>query len=295
MTLTFRARPGNLRQLELGDFSLDQLLGLSLDAVARFEIEASRGVLGDWFEIHGATDQPRWVFEGTGNWLDGLGTEFCQGELIIDGDVGRRVARRARGGEIVVYGATGSWAGSGMRGGTLSIAGNSGDFLGGPLRGERGGMRGGVIFVGGDCGSEVGHRLRRGTMIVAGSVGPRGAWEMIAGTLVVGGAVGTDVGFAMRRGTIMLLAESVLAVAGPSDPQRGQQWTGGSSVPHEFFPLLVRAIRAQWARGIERCVRELPSVAACPLEPSESPRGWLRRVGDRRVGGLGELLSRAVR
>lgn len=272
MTFRFQCRRAPSSRIDLSDIALSSFLGKKLRDVARMRLPQGLGEIGDWFEVTGDTESAKWVFEGTGHWLDGVASGLASGEVVVDGDVG-------------------NLAGTGMRGGELHILGSAGDYIGGPRRGERTGMRGGLITIGGDAGSGVGHRLRRGTIVVHSGVGELCGWDMVAGTIVVGGEVGEDLGFAMRRGTVVLLRAEGLT----SDCELGSngvRFSPWMPMVGSYPTLLGRGLAHLWQRT--QIGREGQGFIAQMKSLSESTSQWKRAIGDRMAGGMGEVLARSV-
>jgi formylmethanofuran dehydrogenase subunit C len=158
--------------------------------------------LGDFFNVRGERSA-RVRVEGAVTKIDGLAAGTGGGEMVIDGDAGRRVAAGMTGGWVEVRGSVEDDAGTGMAGGALRITGNAGDRLGAATPGASKGMTGGEIVVGGSAGADAAARARRGLVVVAGNVGDYAARAMIAGTLVVLGRTGAEPGRASKRGSIV--------------------------------------------------------------------------------------------
>lgn len=198
--------------------------------------------------------------------LDGVGAGLTAGEILVEGDCGAYAGRGMRGGTLIVEGACGAFAAAEMAGGRMRIVGDAGDFLGAPLAGGTRGMSGGSVVVGGNAGDRVGERMRRGLIAVQGRVGGLFGARMIAGTIVVGGGCGPGLGAAMIRGSILLALAPVLLPAGFADGG-GNDWL--------FLELLRRDLLAAgaWPAGF----------------PGAGSRAR-RLLGDRSVGGVGEVL-----
>jgi len=159
--------------------------------------------VGDLFDVRGERSA---VLRITGDLslLDAVGAGMTDGELTVDGHVGRYVATRMTGGVVRIQGNAGYGAGLEMGGGVLDIQGNAGDRVGAARLGASKGMTGGEIIVRRAAGDEVGARMRRGT-IVCGQAGARAAQAMIAGNLIVLDALGEDPGPDNKRGSIVVL------------------------------------------------------------------------------------------
>lgn len=267
---------------------------MNVAGVCQLEICPQLGLIGDWFNVEGTTEDQRSVIEGSGDWLHGVGTGMHGGTLIVEGDVGDNLGRRMLGGTIVIHGNVASSAGSGMRNGSIHICGNAGDNLGGPWRGERTGMRGGMITVGGECGQRMGHRMRRGMIMVSGHVASQMAWDMIAGTIVVGGAT-EEFGFGMRRGTIVLAESGIVGKASCSlrEPMAVGRFSGWLPAGGEILPLLFAEIGRGWGAHSNAFSEREPQNCGSLRDLGEGwrERQWLRSRGDRAVGGQGEVFG----
>lgn len=200
------------QRLDLAPLAPHLLAGKSAKEIAQIEVQTTREkiAVGDIFRIRPG-DAQTLVFEGGSTRLDNVGQDLKDGEIIVEGDVGKSVGRGMSGGNLVVAGDAGPYAGSAQSGGRLEIAGNAGDFLGAPLEGEIEGITGGLLIVRGDAGARAGDRLRRGTILIEGSAGDYPGSRMIAGTLIVLGESGALPGYLMRRGTIVLAKPPELA------------------------------------------------------------------------------------
>ena len=107
------------------------------------------------------------------------------GFLIVEGDVGRRVAER-------------------MRGGWVDVRGNAGSNAGGAYAGSRRGMSGGELVVHGSADAFLGQLMRRGVIATGGSAGDYAGAGMIAGTILIFGDAGRRPGAGLRRGSIVI-------------------------------------------------------------------------------------------
>jgi formylmethanofuran dehydrogenase subunit C len=116
----------------------------------------------------------------------GVGAGMTDGELVIQGNVGRD-------------------AGAGMSGGVIDIHGDAGDNVGGAAPGASRGMTGGEIIVRGGAGVDAGASLRRGLIVIGGDAGERAGQRMIAGSVVVFGKAGWGAGRWTKRGSIVAL------------------------------------------------------------------------------------------
>lgn len=206
------------------------------------------------------------ILRPAGAVLDGVGAGMTAGEILVEGGCGALAGSAMRGGTLAVEGDCGAYAAAGMAGGRMTIAGDAGDFLGAPAAGSPQGMTGGTVTVGGNAGDRVGERMRRGLISVQGHVGALCGARMIAGTIVVGGACGPDVGSAMRRGTILL----------PRAPARPAAGLVDGGLNDWLFLELLR--------------RDLTAAGAWPLGYPAAGIRARRLLGDRSVGGVGEVL-----
>jgi formylmethanofuran dehydrogenase subunit C len=143
--------------------------------------------LGELFEIAGDPDG-HIRFSGGMDSVDRLGAGLSQGEVIVDGNVGRE-------------------AGLAMAGGSLDIAGDAGPRAGAAPLGFKRGMTGGELIVRGSTGPEAGAAMRRGLLVIARSAGERAGLGMIAGSVVVFGAAGRDTGLWSKRGSVVALGK----------------------------------------------------------------------------------------
>jgi formylmethanofuran dehydrogenase subunit C len=132
---------------------------------------------------------------------------MSDGELTVDGDVGRYVGSRMSGGVLRVNGNAGDGAGLEMSGGLLDISGDAGNRVGAARLGASKGMLGGEIIVRGRLGAEAGTRMRRGTVVCFGA-GDRAGEAMIAGSVIVLGDAGSDTGRYNKRGSIVVFGSA---------------------------------------------------------------------------------------
>ena len=103
-------------------------------------------------------------------------------------------AQGSREGEVIVEGSVGREAGLAQAGGRLDINGDAGPRAGAAPLGFKRGMTGGELIVRGSAGAEAGAAMRRGLLVILRAAGDRTGLGMIAGTVVVFGAVGADTG-----------------------------------------------------------------------------------------------------
>ncbi len=203
--------------LDVDGVSADRFSGLTEREVAALPVRFGprTAQLGDFFAVRGERSA-RVRVEGAVNSLaniHGLAAGAAGGEMVIDGNAGRRVASAMTGGSVEVRGNVADEAGLAMAGGTLRVTGNAGDRLGAAAPGASKGMTGGEIVISGSAGADVGARARRGLIVVGGSVGESAAHAMIAGTIVVFGRVGPGPGRASQRGSIIAVGGLEVPVA----------------------------------------------------------------------------------
>jgi formylmethanofuran dehydrogenase subunit C len=143
--------------------------------------------LGDLFEMKGEPDS-RIRFAGDLELADRIGAGLSEGEVVVEGSVGRE-------------------AGVGMTGGALVIEGNAGPRTGAALPGFKRGMTGGELIVRGSAGPEAGASMRRGLLAIGRGAGAQTGLGMIAGTVVVFGSAGPDAGLWSKRGSVVALGQ----------------------------------------------------------------------------------------
>jgi len=219
--------------------------------------------LGELFEVSGDGDEEIEV-EGDLSSFARVGASMSRGSLRVHGEVGPRAGAEMRGGTLMVEGRAGDYAGEGMRGGLLRIRGDAGEHLAAPSPGSARGMNRGTILIGGNAGRMAAMRMRRGLIAIAGDLGDGAACGMLAGTLFVFGRTGGGAGALQRRGTILGLSGlDPLPTFEPVGPFR-------FTFLEIFFDALV-------------------SIGfAVPQRARRAP--YLRYVGDRSGGGVGEIL-----
>jgi formylmethanofuran dehydrogenase subunit C len=204
--VTLSLRAALVEPLEVDSVTADRLGGLSQREIATLPVwlGAREARLGDFFDVRGErSDRVRVV--GALTQVHGLAARMAGGELVVEGDTGRRVAEGMTGGVVDVRGSVGDDAGLAMAGGVLRVSGNAGDRLGASVPGASKGMTGGEIIVAGSAGADAAARVRRGLIVVGGHTGLDAARAMIAGTLVVFGRTGARPGRASKRGSIVAL------------------------------------------------------------------------------------------
>jgi formylmethanofuran dehydrogenase subunit C len=245
------------------------LANLPIDAIAALQVRTDQGTcdLADLFEIKGQPSQ-HVRLHGDCAMIDRLGFEMRGGTLSVDRNCGDYLGWRMRSGRIEVHGSAGHYTAAAMRNGTVMIRGNVGDQAAGRGTGDPMGMRGGTLVVEGNAGNDLGQRMRRGVVYVQGNAGSHGAWSMIAGTVIVLGQLGPHWCQGMRRGTLVLKTHSTESLAG--------QFTSPHELELSFLSLL-------W-----NFIRENSSNTSIDIPTS---RHTMRQVGDRAIGGLGEVLT----
>jgi formylmethanofuran dehydrogenase subunit C len=178
---------------ERGDFG--EVLAPSWAALSAREI-ADRPVyferqgrvrLGDLFDLTGEPEG-RIRFVGDLRNADRLGAGLAEGEVIVEGSVGRE-------------------AGMALAGGSLDIKGDAGPRAGAAPIGYKRGMTGGELIVRGTAGPEAGAAMRRGLLAITKTAGERTGLGMIAGTVVVLGTAGRETGLWSKRGSVVALGQ----------------------------------------------------------------------------------------
>jgi formylmethanofuran dehydrogenase subunit C len=204
VTLTLRAAPAE--PLDVDGLTADRVSNLSEREIAALPawVGAREARLGDFFDVSGERSA-RLRIAGELTNVHGLASRAAGGEVVIEGNAGRRVAAGMTAGSVDVRGSVGDDAGMGMGGGVLRISGSAGDRLGAATPGASKGMTGGEIVLAGSAGADAGARARRGLIVVGGDVGGDAARSMIAGTLVVFGRTGSRPGRGSKRGSIVAL------------------------------------------------------------------------------------------
>jgi formylmethanofuran dehydrogenase subunit C len=143
--------------------------------------------LGDLFDVRGQPEG-RIRFLGDLDRADRLGAGLSEGEVLVEGNVGRE-------------------AGLALAGGSLDIDGNADARAGAAPLGFKRGMTGGELVVRGSAGPESGAAMRRGLLVIARSAGERTGLGMIAGTVIVFGSAGPEAGLWSKRGSVVALGK----------------------------------------------------------------------------------------
>ena len=277
LELQLRQTPPLGVRIDLRGIIPSQLRSLSLAEIEQLPIEVDglTQKLGEWFKIRGDAAQMELTIAGDCNCCDSIGHGLDGGVLRVEGDAGDQLGHRMKAGELTVSGNAGRYCASQMRGGMVKIAGNASDYAGGANPTERQGMRGGLLVIYGNVGKCAGHRMRRGMMIIHGSVDSGLAMRMIAGSIVCCGDVQSVIGCGMRRGTIVLLQERLKTLS------EIPGFTKLEESELSFLPILLKSAIPH----LPQTVRQNFSVEAELL-----PKRGLRSLGDRALGGLGELI-----
>jgi formylmethanofuran dehydrogenase subunit C len=143
--------------------------------------------LGDLFEVKGSPEgRIRW--SGDLEHADRLAAGLSEGEVMVEGNLGRE-------------------AGLALAGGSLDIDGDAGPRAGAAPLGFKRGMIGGELIVRGSAGPEAGAGMRRGLLVIAKSAGERTGLGMIAGSVVIFGSAGPDTGLWSKRGSVLALGK----------------------------------------------------------------------------------------
>jgi len=187
ITLTLTTQPTHT--LVADCIAADRFAGLGATAIAALPVVhgGRPATLGEFFRVRGERASVVRI-EGDCTRIDGIGTGMAEGELMIDGSVGRDL-------------------GLAMSGGRIDVRGNAGANAGGAPAGAARGMTGGEIVVRGSVGDEAGARMRRGLLVVTGDGGRGMGKGMIAGTVVLFGNAGPGTGRFLKRGSIVALGE----------------------------------------------------------------------------------------
>lgn len=143
--------------------------------------------LGDLFDLTGEPEG-RIRFVGDLANADRLGAGLTEGEVIVEGNVGRE-------------------AGLALAGGSLDIEGDAGPRAGAAPLGYKRGMTGGELIIRGSAGAEAGAAMRRGLLSISKTAGERTGLGMIAGTVVVFGRADRETGLWSKRGSVVALGQ----------------------------------------------------------------------------------------
>lgn len=265
VVLTLRQAPP--QRLDVSALSLPALAALDATRIAALPLRLGNASVdaGELFQVTvSASQEDALVVRDSCDRLDGLGAGTARGRVEIFGDAGAFVAQGMSGGQVEVHGNCGAYAGTGMAAGRLHVHGSAGDFAAAALPGQGAGLQGGTLVVDGDVGARAADRMRRGLLLVAGSTGEHCAARMIAGTVSVLGRVGPGLGLGMRRGTVL-----VRELPDPLAATFSRTGIHSLNFLNLFRQNLSQAGYAAHGRDGQQVQR------------------W---VGDRAVGGLGEVL-----
>lgn len=162
VTLSRRGTLGG--PLEVNGVTADRFAGLAEREIAALPVRlgARAARLGDFFDVRGERSA-RVRIEGDVALVHGLGAGMAGGELVIDGDAGRRVAAGMTGGEIVVTGSAGADVAARARRGLVVVAGDVGDDA-------ARGMVAGTLVVFGHTGTRPGRGSKRGSIVALGGI-----------------------------------------------------------------------------------------------------------------------------
>lgn len=213
--------------------------GRSLAEIERFEIfhGNQKLPLAELFKVSGDLTDGRFELSGNLAGVHWIGAHMQQGEIHVQGNVGRHLGSEMKGGQIHVHGDASDWVGGELHGGLIHVRGNAGHLVGSAYRGGKRGMTGGTILVGGNVGNEVGHTMRRGLLAVGGNCGDFVGINMLAGSILVFGDCGGRPAAGMRRGTVGLF--------GPSDPSILSTFRKSCLYRPNFLQLIFRRLRSQ--------------------------------------------------
>ncbi|MGH7525382.1 MAG: hypothetical protein ACREMX_01615 [Gemmatimonadales bacterium] len=148
--------------------------------------------LGDLFDMQGEPGG-RLRFQGDLAHADRIGAGLQEGEVVVEGDVGRET-------------------GLGMSGGALQVLGDAGPLAGGAVPEARRGMTGGELVIHGSAGPEAGIRMRRGLLVIGRDAGGHAGHGMLAGTVVIFGDAGAQAGVWSKRGSVVALGPVAIPV-----------------------------------------------------------------------------------
>lgn len=274
--LKLTRKPQRDRWLNLRGVVPDRLQPLSLAELKALPIGTANGstvTLESEFEIEDG-DRLRIELDGDLRRCDGIAGDMRAGELVAHGPVGNYLADGMSGGRAVVEGDAGWYAASGMRGGQLTIRGDVGRYAAAAPPAAARGMNGGEVLICGAADEFLASRMRRGRVVVWGDVAAGCATRMIAGTLVLCGQVQSPLGCGMARGTLLLLGSPASWIE--ASPPGFTAW---EACELSFLQILISDA--------------LPHLPV-PLRESLQAGRWLRSLGDRSLGGQGELLLRPL-
>ena len=225
--------------------------------------------LGELFDVSKTdSNSGRLIFEGNLVSVHWLGQHMDDGEVIVEGDVGRHVGSQMSGGHIQIAGNAGDYLGCEITGGSIRVSESTGNWTGAGYLGAKVGMNGGLIAIQKNAGHGVGSCMRRGTICVGGSTGRLAGWNMKAGTIAIGRQAGQWIGVGMVRGTVLL-------------PSLNDAAANVSNLPPTFsagckVQLAILGATVNWVR---ESIEHMPTAE----------NGFRQFHGDHLKGGRGEV------
>lgn len=100
--------------------------------------------------------------------------------VVIEGDLGNKIADWMQGGELVIKGNVGHYIAGFLQGGKITVEGDAGNFLCTD-------MDKGEVIVKGDAGDNAGSGMRGGTLHIEGNAGEKLGEKMKGGTIIIQG------------------------------------------------------------------------------------------------------------
>jgi formylmethanofuran dehydrogenase subunit C len=255
-------------RLDLRGITPSALAGLSPAAVEQLPVGYGNAMvsLAEFFSVTSASSDDSLVLQGDLSRVDRIGWQMDGGRVLVEGSAGDQAGGCMRAGELLIKGSAGVLLGCEMAGGALMVEGEAGDFGASTLPGSMDGMRGGTMVIKGRVGNRFGDRMRRGTVLVFGSAGDFLASRMVAGTIALGGQAGAHAAYGMRRGSLVF-------AAGRDTAELPDTFVPAGAEAGVFWQLL--------ARDLARHGGPFESLPRRPIA---------RHLGDRAVGGKGELI-----
>lgn len=251
----------NLSQINNPDFSRDEFKKIkvlyknkqkNLNEIFKIKIIKSKKNFNEIF------------IEKTNSYFEYIGYKWTNDSIYINSDIGSYVAAKMESGKIIVSGSVENFAGAEMKGGYLQVKNNAGKFLASSLPGKKIGMTGGRIFILGNVTDYLCYEMRRGLVFVSGKSGDYSCNNLISGTVIIGEVSGRNFANYVKRGTIIVLSRIKLE----------SHFTETSNCSNSFLKLLENHIQSILKKRI--------------FKPSYI---FLRRLGDIRVEGKGEIFS----
>jgi formylmethanofuran dehydrogenase subunit C len=188
--LTAKLRVPLLQRADFSEVLADGWMSLSAREISERPVYLERDgtvPLGELFDVRGEP-QASIRFVGDLEHADRLAAGLRDGQVVVEGNVGREV-------------------GLAMAGGSLDISGDAGPRAGAAQLSFKRGMTGGELIVRGSAGPETGAGMRRGLLVIVKSAGERTGLGMIAGSVVVFGAAGAETGLWSKRGSVIALGQ----------------------------------------------------------------------------------------